>query len=74
MGRFSSRQIDVIFLSFSPRKYDSIKETVGMKCQIQFSGKNMKNILKFCLLKCLSNMLNVSTKNVCNDELLLHSI
>ena len=48
MGRFSSRQIDVIFKNFIffPRKWDSIKETVCMKCRILFSEENKEKLFK----------------------------
>ena len=35
------------------------KETICMKCQILFSGKNKKNISKWCLLKILPRVLRV---------------
>ena len=37
----------------------SPKETISMKCQILFSGKNKKNISKCHLLKILPGMLSV---------------
>ena len=65
LGEFNSRQIGDTFLIF-PRKtgFDilcklSPVETICMKCQILFSGKNRKSILKCHLLKILSSMPSV---------------
>ena len=55
----------MIFFSFSLEnriRYFMQKETICMKRQILFSGKNKKNISIYCLLKILPSMLNV------NDE------
>ena len=56
MFNLSRRQIDDIFVIF-PRK----RETICMKCQILFSGKNKKNISKCRLLKILPRVLSVDT-------------
>ena len=57
LGIFSRQQIDDIFLIFSQKtgfdilcKLSAAEETICMKCQILFSGKNKKNISKCHLL------------------------
>ena len=65
MDIFSSRPSDVFFSScFSRKKNDSIKETIGMKCRILFSGGNTKKIyFEMLSADILGSMLNVNTKN-----------
>ena len=45
-------------------------ETICMKCQILFSGKNKKNISICCLLKILPRVLGIkiSTHSICVVE------
>ena len=43
-----------------------IKETICMKCQSQFSGKNKKNNSKCCLLNFFPSMLSVKHQYLSN--------
>ena len=51
---------------FSRRQTD--KETICIKCQILFSGKNKKNVSKCCLLKILPRVLSVKGQYSVNDN------
>ena len=65
-GKTSRQQINNIFFLYSSQKIGfgiscklSPKETIWMKCQRLFPGKNNKNISNCHLLKFLPSMLNV---------------
>ena len=65
MGNLADDKLMIFFLFISKNRVDiscklSIKETVCMKCQLLFSGKNKKNISTCHLLKILLNMLSVN--------------
>ena len=64
----SRRQINNIFSYFFPENWlgmscnlSPYKETICMKCQSLFSGKNKRNAWKWRLLKLLPSMLSVTT-------------
>ena len=64
----SRRQINNIFSYFFPENrlgmscnLSPYKETICMKCQSLFSGKNKRNTWKWRLLKLLPSMLSVTT-------------
>ena len=67
LGKNFSRQHYEILFYFSPRKQNlttlcklSPKETVCMKCQILFSGKNKKNIISLSSAEFARSMLSVN--------------
>ena len=71
MGKFSRWQTDDIFSYFS--KKIGFEETIFMKCQSLFFGKNKKNISKCHLLKFLPRALSVEMSLLFNpaDYLLI---